>query len=55
VVIVAEEEEDCNDVSRRRRWWRRGHHLPALIYGLFCGNKNYSRHERIPQGLHRNW
>jgi hypothetical protein len=29
-------------------------HLPARIYGLFCGNKNYSRHERILQGLHRN-
>jgi len=31
------------------------HHLPARICGLFCGNKNYSRHERILQGLHRNW
>jgi hypothetical protein len=27
----------------------------ALIYGFLMGTKNISRHERILQGLHRNW
>ena len=31
------------------------HLPPANILGFFGGNKNYSRHERILQGLHRNW
>jgi hypothetical protein len=34
---------------------RPGHLPPANILGFFGGNKNYSRHERILQGLHRNW